>query len=217
MRIYDINPTDGTAINPAGREAPADPMRGTPRIPAGATDIAPPAPGVHEAARWAGDAWELVPDYRGHVYYTADGESHEIKEFGTEPPADALDEAPPAPLADVARRKRREIDSGAARSVASIRSLYPDFERETWGDQEDEARAWTADKMAPTPTLTGIAEAREVTVEYLAPKVIQKADQYRALAASVAGKRQRLEDDIATALAAEDRAGLEAIEWSNAE
>ncbi|HBS18785.1 MAG TPA: hypothetical protein DD835_13360 [Halomonas sp.] len=125
--------------------------------------------------------------------------------------------APVPTLDTLAARKRVEIDSSAARSVASIRSLYPDFERETWGDQEDEARAWTADNTAPTPTLTGIAEARGVTVEYLAPKVIQKADQYRALATSVAGKRQRLEDDIAAALAAEDRAGLEAIEWSNAE
>lgn len=118
---------------------------------------------------------------------------------------------------ELAKGKRREIDSAAARAVADVRSLYPDFERETWGDQEDEARAWTADNTAPTPTLTGIAEARGVTVEYLAPKVIEKANQYRALATSVAGKRQRLEDDIAAALAAENRAGLEAIEWSNAE
>lgn len=41
MRIYDINPTDGTVIAPAGREAPLDPMRETPRIPRGATDIEP--------------------------------------------------------------------------------------------------------------------------------------------------------------------------------
>lgn len=117
----------------------------------------------------------------------------------------------------LAARKRIEIDSSAAKSVAGIRSLYPDFERETWGDQEDEARAWTADNTAPTPTLTGIAEARGVTVEYLAPKVIEKANQYRALATSVAGKRQRLEDDIAAALETEDRESLETIEWSNAE
>ncbi|WP_176243676.1 tail fiber assembly protein [Halomonas sp. CSM-2] len=124
---------------------------------------------------------------------------------------------PPDDLDTLAAKKRGEIDSAAARAVADIRSLYPDFERETWGDQEDEARAWTADNTAPTPTLTGIAEARGVTVKYLAPKVIEKADQYRTLATSVAGKRQRLEDDIAAALEAEDREGLEAIEWSNAE
>jgi hypothetical protein len=120
---------------------------------------------------------------------------------------------PAASLENLASQKRREIDSAAARVVAGIRSLYPDFERETWSDQEDEARAWTENNKAPTPTLTGIAEARGVTVAYLVPKVIQKADQYRALAASVAGKRQGLEDDIAAALAAEDREALEAIEW----
>lgn len=119
MRIYDINPNDGTAINPAGRQAPRDPMRRTPRIPAGATDIEPPATGEHQAARWAGDDWQVVPDYRGHVYYTDDGERHEITELGTEPPADALDQAPPEPLDTIAARKRAELNTARDEAFAA--------------------------------------------------------------------------------------------------
>lgn len=125
MRIYDINPTDCTVIDPAGREGPLDPMRGTPRVPAGATPIAPPDTGENEAARWNGEAWEVVQDWLGHVYWLADGSRHEITELGVEPPADALDEAPPEPLEDIAARKHREIDQ--ARDAAFAAGLPYDI------------------------------------------------------------------------------------------
>lgn len=96
MRIYDINQTDGTVINPAGRDAPTDPMRETPRIPAGATDIEPPESTANKTAQWQGGHWELVEDFRGTVYYTQDGQRFEITQLGITKPSGVLD-SPPEP------------------------------------------------------------------------------------------------------------------------
>lgn len=119
MRIYDIHPADQTVIDPSGREAPHDPMRQQPRIPAGATSIEPPEVEENEVARWTGEAWEVVADWRGHVYWTEDGQRHEITEFGVEPPADALDAAPPEPLDELVARKRAEIDQARDQAFAA--------------------------------------------------------------------------------------------------
>lgn len=222
MRIYDINQTDGTVINPAGREASADPMRQTPRIPAGATDIEPPATGEHEAARWAGGNWEVVPDYRGHVYYTDDGERHEITDLGIEPPADALDEAPPAPLADVAENKKREVESALASELAAgMPYTMPD-------GTEDVIQTRPQDE----PNLLGLAiEARDLrdsgetdavqelrtrsnAVYSMTPQqMIDATDAAKAFKKAQLKKSWLLKKDIADALAAEDRAALDAITW----
>lgn len=82
MRIWDINPTDQTVIDPAGRECPLDPMTGEPKIPGSSMTKAPPATGEHEAARALGDAWEVVADWRGHIYWTTDGERRGITDLG---------------------------------------------------------------------------------------------------------------------------------------
>ncbi|MCE8015917.1 DUF4376 domain-containing protein [Halomonas sp. MCCC 1A17488] len=126
MRIWDIHPIDSTVIDPAGREAPVDPMRHEPRIPAGATSIEPPEVGEHETARWAGEAWEVVADWRGNEYWTEDGKHHEITELGVKPPSDALNEMPPESLDLLAARKRRAIDQ--ARDQAFAAGLPYDFD-----------------------------------------------------------------------------------------
>lgn len=117
---------------------------------------------------------------------------------------------PPLELAAAKHHKLAELKSAADAEVAPTRNQYPDFERETWPYQESEARAWTADNNAPTPTLSGIEQTRGKSVSYLAPKVIEKADQYRALAASVSGKRQALADAVEAATTVAD---VEAINW----
>ncbi|MGM0912768.1 MAG: hypothetical protein ACQEWZ_00250 [Pseudomonadota bacterium] len=119
MRIWDINPVDQTIIDPAGREAPLDPMRGEPRIPAGSTGIEPPATGPHETALWNGETWEVLPDWRGLVYWLSNGSRQEIIELGIEPPADALDQPPPEPLADRAARQRAAIVAALGDALAA--------------------------------------------------------------------------------------------------
>lgn len=223
MRIYDVNQADGTVINPAGRDAPADPMRGTPRVPAGATDIEPPVTGEHEAACWSGDCWELVPDYRGHVYYTDDGERHEITELGTEPPADALDEAPPAPLADFAANKKREIESALATALAAgMPYTMPDGADDviqTRPDQ-DEANllglAIEARDLRDSGETEAVQELRTQSnaVYSLTPQqMIDATDSAKAFKKAQLKKSWQLKAEIAAALEADDRDALDGITW----
>lgn len=64
---------------------------------ADATFDAPPAVQERQAARRLLDnsAWEVVADWRGHVYWLPGGSRCEITELGISPPADALSEPPP--------------------------------------------------------------------------------------------------------------------------
>lgn len=66
-------------------------------MPAFSAAEAPPATGEREVAVYRDGAWSVVPDWRGHIYWLADGSEHEIKELGEEPPVDALAEPPPPP------------------------------------------------------------------------------------------------------------------------
>lgn len=79
-----------------GQHAPAL----TPRepLPDTLTAIAPPHVGEHQAPRWNAQhaGWDVVADYRGVAYWTADGTHHVITALGEEPPADVLS-TPPTP------------------------------------------------------------------------------------------------------------------------
>jgi len=72
-------------------------------LPDTLTLIAPPLIKEHQAPRWnaQSDGWEIVPDYRGTTYWTADGVRHDITELGVAPPADALSAPPPLPTDDL--------------------------------------------------------------------------------------------------------------------
>lgn len=80
--------TGQRAASPKPREALPDTL----------TVIPPPMVGDHQAPQWNAqyDGWDVVPDYRGVSYWTAEGVHHVITERGVEPPADALT-APPTP------------------------------------------------------------------------------------------------------------------------
>jgi len=57
-------------------------------LPRNAWNVAPPALGANEAARFNRDneTWEVVPDFRGAVRYTPEGERIEINDVGPMPP-----------------------------------------------------------------------------------------------------------------------------------
>lgn len=92
-------------------------------LPAFSTETAPPAAGEHEAAVYREGAWSIVPDWRGHIYWLADGSRHEITELGVEPPDEALDE-PPLPSLEEAKAQRIQGIKREAHSVLQPTDWY---------------------------------------------------------------------------------------------
>lgn len=117
-------------------------------------------------------------------------------------PATALAKAKAAKLHEAAEAAQRFIDA-----VAGLDGV-PQFERDSWASQGQEAQAWAADHNAPTPILAGIAKARGVPLDVLRERALAKSNAYTALTASVAGQRQAIEDRVH---AAADMAALNTI------
>ncbi|SDK78374.1 hypothetical protein SAMN05661010_00071 [Modicisalibacter muralis] len=222
-RIWDINPVDQTIIDPAGRECPIDPMSGQPKIPGSAMTEAPPPTGEHEAAQAIGGAWQVVPDWRGHVYWTDDGERHEIAELGIEPPGGALNEAPPTPLDDLATAALARINAGYASALKAILDQYPRDETLSFDKQEAQADAWWAwydpdgnDQAGTEPTtpyLDSMLITRPIGKLELVNRIRDKAARFSDAHGQATGKRQALEDEVRAALEAEDRDTLAALTW----
>jgi hypothetical protein len=107
MKIYAYHPITGEFIGlDTARRDPEDSQNWI--RPADTTDIAPPEPGDHQAAVFDRQAkeWSLVDDWRGHKYWTEDGQQHSITTLGATPPEDALDEPPPPTPEEVAKALR---------------------------------------------------------------------------------------------------------------
>lgn len=115
----------------------------------------------NQAARWTGESWEILPDYRGKIVFTKDGE--EVwKVIGSLPDRVSLTPLETANLADLKAALLTNLNAAAQNFVDahSGASQVPDFELATWPLQSTEAQAWAADKSAATPILDGIAAAR---------------------------------------------------------
>ncbi|MDO8413018.1 MAG: hypothetical protein Q7S51_04415 [Gallionellaceae bacterium] len=120
---------------------------------------------------------------------------------------------PPPDQPKTVDQVRQDINSAYTTAINIIAADYPETERNSWAKQESEARAYVANSLAPTPLLTAIATARGITVADLAARVIVKADAYAAYAGEQIGKRQARMDAIAAAVAVNDLAALQAVEW----
>lgn len=81
----------------------------------------PPAVGAHEIQRSLGDApesdWEVIPDWRGHRYWLADGSEHVITQEGVSPPVDALAVKPPPTLAALKSDKAKELELACGQQI----------------------------------------------------------------------------------------------------
>ncbi|MCJ8287087.1 hypothetical protein [Halomonas sp.] len=179
---------------------------------------APPATGENEKAKVVDGAWQVVADWRGHVYWLDDGSRHEITELGDEPPADALSEAPPVPIADVAMKAMARVNAGYTRAMAAILMEYPDAETLSFDKQEREARTWSewqknGGTEPATPYLDAMLAERPIGKAELVGRIIAKANAFVEAHGNATGRRQRLEDDIQVAVDNEDRDTLETITW----
>jgi hypothetical protein len=91
---------------------PADDYNGP--MPHNCTATAPPGAAPGRRARWTGQAWEPVEDYRGRAAYRPDGESYTVKDWGPLPEGDSLEPPPPTPE-DEAKTRIGEIKAAFAR------------------------------------------------------------------------------------------------------
>lgn len=101
------------------------------------------------------------------------------------------------------------LNTQADRYVLELtKAQYPDFERETFAMQKAEAQAWATDNSAPTPRVDILAANRGVDREILLQKILEKVEAFEIIAMTVAGQRQKYEDQIKAATTV---AELEAI------
>lgn len=106
--------------------------------------------------------------------------------------------------------KQEEINAAYQTELDAILKQYPDTETKTWDKQEQEARTYLADSSVSTPLLSEIASARGMDKAELVQRVIAKADAWIALSGAATGKRQALEDAIAST---ESLEAVDAISW----
>lgn len=99
MIIYNYNKTTKEYINFS--EARLDPEEtkllgeDVYLIPSNATVKIPPETVEHQIAVFDGSSWNVISDYRGTIYWLADGTEHVITNIGEEIPVGGLLEQPP--------------------------------------------------------------------------------------------------------------------------
>lgn len=172
-------------------ESPLEP--GHYLLPGQATFDEPPIAGEHEAVQWSGDAWTIIPDWRGVSYYTSRGDPVVIEDIGVSPPADALDTPPPPTFGQrqlaaakavihFANRVRRDIVGGAS-----------ELEVAGWSDKAAVA-ARVVDGTATAGELLSVQveaddRGRGETAVQLAQRQLSLADWYRQARSSIDGLR----------------------------
>lgn len=156
MEIYAYHPVTGEFIGPdVARRDPEDFQNWI--RPADTTDLAPPVPAERQAAVFDRHAkeWSLVDDWRGHEYWTEDGQKHQISALRETPPEGALDEPPPPSPEDIAKGLRARRD-GMLR--ASDWTQLPDSplsqaQRDAYRTHRQALRDITEDPAWPEVTL----------------------------------------------------------------
>lgn len=91
----------------------------------------------------------------------------------------------------------------------SLLEGYPQTEIESFYRQEKEALAWQADHNTPTPMLSQIARVRDVPLEMLIEKVIEKSAQFAVVIGIIIGQRQAFEDRLLALKTPEELTALE--------
>lgn len=230
MKIYNYDPETFELIS----EGLADINPLSPNefiLPQFSTSIAPPEIDEHQIPVFINLEWVLIDDYRGEKVYDKQSlEEFTIKTLGKipdeftsiEPPnsycewdyvQNAWVENTEKHLAFKVNELIFNIRDRAQQEINILDDSYPDFEKLTWQDQEREARAYLKDNSELTPTISAIAQARNIDLFDLANKIVNKADDYRSMAAAIIGKRQRIEDEIKILYIEKDIEKLYSISW----
>lgn len=102
---------------------------------------------------------------------------------------------PPAPsIEDLRVAKLTEINNAASAVAAKLTEGYPDFEIQTWNDQQREALTWEANNATPTPTVDRMAGYRGIDRVLYLQKTVAKVHHFQQASAYLVGTRQRYVD-----------------------
>jgi hypothetical protein len=111
---------------------------------------------------------------------------------------------------DTARKAEiAELNIESQKTADQLTAEYPEFDKQTWPDQQREALAWSADNAAQTPRLDAIAAYREIDRLVLLQKTLAKVLSFQSASDYLVGVRQKYEDQIK---AAGNQAELDAIQ-----
>lgn len=100
------------------------------------------------------------------------------------------------PFSSTKSKGLAKVNDTFEEEVALITRGIPVSEILTWSKQEQEARAYLLDRIAPTPLIDSICLTRECDKSYLVSKILEKADAYAVAVGMLTGIRQRLEKEI---------------------
>lgn len=103
-------------------------------------------------------------------------------------------------LEDARRIKLNEIWTHFNKLIDDLRSQAAEYEVTTWEPQRTEYAAWLADKTAPTPYVTTLAAARNITVDELMAKIGVKVQGL----AYIQGTQHSVETKVAEAKTVEE-------------
>lgn len=107
--------------------------------------------------------------------------------------------------------KLAQINASYQEALDLITQATPQAEIQSWATQESEAKAYQTSQEAQTPYIDSLAKARGVEKGELVAKILEKAQIFSTLSATLTGSRQKCEDAIAKAQNAKE---LEAIIFS---
>ncbi|WP_296059633.1 hypothetical protein [uncultured Amphritea sp.] len=148
-----------------------------------------PELGENQTARRKDDdsGWELIEDFRGAVYWLADGSQHQITDFGVSLPVGALSEPPEAPAADRRLTAKNNIDSAAGearyRFVSSGQLIEEEYRLTLQQTKEWRAAGSPAD--AVPFGMQSWMDAAGITAEDAALDIEQTANGWEAALLSI--------------------------------
>jgi hypothetical protein len=119
----------------------------------------------------------------------------------------------PPTAAEMIAAAHSRINAAYSAAVGEITAGYPQAEIDSWGKQEEEARAWLLDSDSPTPWIDGAAQARAIAKADLIALIIGNADALAPIHGALTGKRQNLRDAIDALGASPTQEQLDAVVW----
>jgi hypothetical protein len=124
-------------------------------MPFGAYAEAPPVAGENQVAKRVGNSWQLVADFRGVVYWTADRQQHTITEAEVEPPSGHLTDDPGPTPEQLAEAKRIQAKDLLASSDITVLRCF-----EAGVSLPEQWKTWRASLRAIASSGQGVIDAQ---------------------------------------------------------